>query len=248
MILNPRQVMNMRLGLTLNPCNVGGKSNTTNQTSNWNSSDTYTATETNNTTTNLSYQTTDNNTNTLTQDRRLVNDGGIGVSADNSTVLTSNSNNTSTVNNNAFAFDSGNTVNSHNTITTVNHSMSTDYGAIAASGQLGVQSVASNQSLSLAAIDASKFLVGTTKDMHNANLSFAQHVSDGGAELAWKLSSAANAESRNAIREVAATAGNMMNSLSSVVAKPLDANNPQQVIIIVGLCVVGLVFFSKMRA
>jgi hypothetical protein len=85
MILRPEQVKLLAMGLPGTPANIGSKSS--NSTASTNTSNTYST----NTTTNSTYNTTD----TTTQDRRLVTDHGIGISADASTITTSNSNNQS---------------------------------------------------------------------------------------------------------------------------------------------------------
>lgn len=180
----------------------------------------------NNTSTNTSSNSTVNDTNTLTQDRRLVVDnGGYGVSADNSTISTSNSNNSS-----SLSMDTG-----HNTTIT-----NTDYGSVAAA-------IASNTSLAGKTIDASKYLTDAGAQMLKANISFGQHVTDGGFELATKLTEDANAEARNAIREVTAASSNALNQVVAIASKPLNAQDPQHVLVIVGLVVVGAVLFSKMK-
>lgn len=226
-IRNPREVMLVRLGAGV--YNFGGDSDQQNSTTSRNSSDSYTTNTSTNTTTDTSYNTTDNNTNTVTQDRRTVTDHGISVSADASNVTTTNSGNSTDI-----STDSHNvsTVSSHTSLTNYT---TTDFGAVTAAMGLGATAIKSNQELSMATVDASRYLVGTTADLYQAQLDFATHLSEG-----------ANAEARNAIREVSAAAGNALNQVVGVVSKPLDANDPQRLVIIVGLCVVGLVFFSKM--
>jgi hypothetical protein len=187
--------------------------NDSNSTTSNNTSNTYASSDSHDLAINTSSNSTSNSTNTLTQDRRLVVDnGGYGVSADNSSIFTANSNNSTTIN------------------------TSTDYGAIAAAGQLGVTSIAANTALAAKTVDASRYLIGSTADIFSAGLAYAEHLTEG-----------TNAEARNAIREVVAASGNAINQVATVAAKPLDANDPQRLVIIVGLAVVGLVFFSKIK-
>jgi hypothetical protein len=195
--------------------------NTDGRTQSWNDS--------HNETSNLTL----NDTNTLTQDRRLVNDGGVGVSADSSTVAMTNSGNSSTSTTTSNAF------------TTIN--TTTDFGSVAIGGDVAKAAIKSNQELSLATVDASKYLVNSGASMYRTSLDYAQHLADNQADLALKVTQDANAEARNAIREVVANSNNALTQLMALASKPLDANDPQRVVIIVGLCVVGIVFFSKMK-
>ncbi|MFL6675881.1 MAG: hypothetical protein ACJ8LG_21640 [Massilia sp.] len=186
-----------------------GDKSTSSTTSN-NDSRNQSWTDSHNTTSNLSLNTTD----TLTQDRRLVVDnGGYGVSADNSTITTANSNNSSSVSTN---------IDSHNITYT-------DYGSVAAA-------IAANKDISGKAIDVSKAVVDNGRQMMQANLDYLQHVGE-----------ASLAQSRDAIREVASASSNALNQVVGIAAKPLNANDPQRLVIIVALGVLGVVFFSKMK-
>lgn len=198
-------------------CRLGGDSEQSNATTSSNSSDTNTSNVSTNTTTNTSYNTTDNNTNTVTQDRRLVNDHGIGVSADASTVLT---------------MDSGNSTN-----TTTTNNITSDMGAVSAGMSLGMGALQSNRELAMHTVDASKWLSDSGRDMLSANIAYAEHLGDSSQALA-----------RSAISEVVAASGNALNQVTAIAAKPLNANDPQRLVIIVALGVVGMVFFSKMKA
>jgi hypothetical protein len=191
------------------------ESQSTNTTSSSNSSDTFSSTDSHNVATNTSNNSTSNNTNTLTQDRRLVTDHGVGVTADNSSVFTT---------------DSGNSWLSTITSDTKNYTTTntvTDFGAVQAV-------VASNTSLAGRSFDVSSALARTGAEMMSANLDFLQHINDTSQSAA-----------RSAISEVVTATGNALNQVVGIASKPLNANDPQRLVIIVGLCVVGLVFFSK---
>lgn len=173
-----------------------------------------------NTTTNSSSNSTVNDTNTVTQDRREVVDHGIGVSADNSSVFTQNSGNSST-----------SSTDTTNYVTNVS-----DQGAIKAGLEVSLAGIASNQALALKTVDAGKMFAGTGMDMLKANIAFAQHVSDTAA-----------AETRDSIAQVVASSRDALNQVTTIAAKPLNAQDPQHVLVIVGLVVVGAVLFSKMK-
>lgn len=173
-----------------------------------------------NTSNNISSNSTANSTDTLTQDRRTVVDHGIGVSADNSSVFTTNSGNSVATTNDTT-----------NYVTTVS-----DQGAIAAGRDLGLAGIASNQALALKTVDVGKAFVGQGLDLLNANIAFAQHVSDTAA-----------AETRDSIAQVVASSRDAINQVTAIAAKPLNAQDPQHILVIVGLVVVGAVLFSKMK-
>lgn len=196
----------------------GGNETSSNTTSSYSSADTTTSTDSHNVAVNTSSNYSSNATSTLTQDRRLVTDGGAtGVTADNSTVTTTMANS-----NNSYSNDSG-----HNTTVT-------DFGSVAGGLQLGATAIAANQALALQTIDASKYMTNSGFDMLKLNMDFAQHVSD-----------SATAEARNAIREVSAASNNALNQVVGIASKPLNAQDPQHVLVIVGMCVIGAVLFSK---
>ncbi|HEX8611939.1 MAG TPA: hypothetical protein VF800_11690 [Telluria sp.] len=202
-------------------------------TSSYNSSDVYSTVDShnvaNNTSSNWSSNSTSNNTNTLTQDRRLVNDHGIGVSADNSTVWTADSNNNYTSTN---VRDSNNVFTDSRQITNIS---TTDFGAVEAGNRVALAGIQSNQALAMKTVDAGMFLQKSASDMHQMNLTYSTHMAD-----------SAVAEARNAIREVTAATGNAMNQVVGLAAKPLTANDSQHVLVIVGLVVVGVVLFKSM--
>jgi hypothetical protein len=197
---------------------LGGDSEQSNQTTSQNSSDTNVTNTSTNTTSNTSYNTTDNNTSTLTQDRRLVNERGLGISADDSTLFTMNS---------------GNSTTTTNDITTTNNLL-TDFGAISGGIQLGLGSLQTNRDLAMRTVDASKWMFDSGEHLMEANIGFLQHVGDNNA-----------ASARNAISEVVAASGNALAQVASIAAKPLNANDPQRLVIIVALAVVAIVVFRK---
>jgi hypothetical protein len=200
---------------------IGGSSEQSNATTSQNSSDTLTTNTSTNTTSNTSFNTTDNNTNTVTQDRRLVTDHGLAVSADASTVFTTNSGNSNSTTNDIV----------NNTTTT------SDFGAISGGIQLGLGALQSNRELAMKTVDASKWLMDSGTELVKSNFDFLQHVTD-----------SSQAEARNAIREVTAATGNALNQVVGIASKPLNANDPQRLVIIVALGVIGIVMFSKMKA
>lgn len=128
-------------------------------------------------------------------------------------------------------FQSGNTTENY-----VSNTSSTDYGSVAAAFGLGNLSIQSNNSIAGKAIDVSTALAHIGAEMQDKNISFLQHIGDSNAAAA-----------RSAISEVVTATGNALNQVASIAAKPLNANDPQRLVIIVGLAVVGLVFFSKMK-
>lgn len=235
--------------------NIFGKESntTTSSTSNYNDSRTFsenTSTNTSNNTSNsVSTNTNTDINNTSTQDRRLVNDRGIGVSADNSTVWTADSNNTTTSNwtqdaslrlTDDHTFNQAN--DSHNIFNTVS-----DFGAV--SGGLGIaatalgansgvfntaagvltRSISSQENSFLHQLDAGNFLASQGIDMLKANISFAEHLSDSNQAL-----------QANAISQIRDASTNAVSQVAAIAAKPLNAQDPQHIIVIVGLVVVGV--------
>ncbi len=190
----------------------GGNETSSNATTSNNTSNTNT--------TNTSYSTssnsTVNDTSTVSQDRRIATDHGIGISSDGGAVTTTNSGNSTT---------NSSSVDNHATYNTM-----TDYGSVSAA-------IASNQALALKTIDASRYLTDAGLTLGQSNLDFLQHVSDNNAATA-----------RAAVGEVVAASTNALNQVVGIAAKPLNAQDPQHILVIVGLAVVGLVFFSKMKA
>ncbi|WP_343724272.1 hypothetical protein [Herbaspirillum huttiense] len=177
MILRPEQIKLLRLGRPVIPANGDGgdSSSQSNTTSN-------------------------NITNTLTQDRRLVVDnGGIGISTDNSNVTLS----------------------------------MTDHGAINQAVGLGIQAIQSMQANSSDALDASVRLNKTGYDMLKLNTDLAAHLSGDNSAIV----NSAMAQSQAAMQTVA-----------SVVSKPLDMNDPKHILVAAGICAVAVVAvasFSK---
>lgn len=156
------------------------------------------------------------------------------------TSVNSTSNNTSTLTQDRrLVVDSGSmgisadnstiaTSNSNNSTTNNNtYNTTTDYGAVNAS-------IAANTAIAGKAIDVSQAVVSTGRDMMQANIDFLQHVSDG-----------TQAEARAAISEVAAATGNAINQVVGIAAKPLNAQDPQHILVIVGLVVLGAVIFTR---
>ncbi len=193
----------------------GDDTTSSNATTSNNTSNTKTTNISTNTSTNTSSNSTVNDTSTVSQDRRIATDHGIGISADASTVLTTNSGN-STTNSNSW--------DNHATYNTL-----TDYGSVSAA-------IASNQTLALKTIDASKYLTDAGGDLFKANLDFAQHITDN-----------SQAQARSAISEVVAASTNALNQVVGIASKPLNAQDPQHILVIVGLVVVGAVLFSKIK-
>jgi hypothetical protein len=188
--------------------------------------------DTNNYSSNTSSNSTANNTSTLTQDRRTVTDHGVSASADNSTVSTMNSGNSSST--------------TSDTTNYTTNTSTTDQGALAAGMQLGLSGVslgrevglagiASNQVLSLKTVDVGKQFLSVGGDLLAANIAFAQHVSDTAAS-----------NTRDEIAQIVSSSRDAMNQVSSIAAKPLNAQDPQHILVIVGLVVVAAVVFSKM--
>jgi len=177
MILRPEQIKLLRLGRPVIPANgAGGDSSS----------------ESNTSSTNI--------TNTLTQDRRLVVDnGGIGLSTDNSNV----------------------------TLTM------TDHGAIGQAVDLGIEAIQAMKANSSDALDASVKLNKTGYDMLRLNTDLAAHLTDANSELISQTME----QNRAALQTVA-----------SVVSKPLDMNDPKHILVATGICAVAVVAvasFSK---
>lgn len=217
-------------------CNLGGRSEQSNATTSANQSNT--------TTTNTSYNTsnnvTSNLTNTLTQDRRLVTDHGIGLSTDNSTVGIANSGNstTSSVDSHANSWMSSLTdnsnrstnwsdssvrsnINSNNTYNNIS-TTTTDFGAVSSA-------IGANSDVALHTVAAGEMLGQAGADMLNANLQFLQHVSDSNTQAA-----------AGALQQVANSSAGALNEVAALAAKPMNANDPQHILVIVGLVVFGI--------
>lgn len=128
-------------------------------------------------------------------------------------------------------FQSGNTTENY-----ISNTTSTDHGAVMGGLGLANAGIASNNSIAGKAIDVSTALAKIGASMQDANIAFLQHVGDQNA-----------ASARSAISEVVTATGNALNQIGTIASKPLNANDPQRLVIIVGLAVVGLVFFSKMK-
>ncbi|MYM39658.1 hypothetical protein [Duganella qianjiadongensis] len=175
-----------------------------------------------NTSTNTSSNSTVNDTNTLTQDRRTVIDHGLGVSADNSSVFTSNSGNSSSTD---ISSDS------HNVFNTVS-----DFGGISAGRDIAIAGINSNQALASKTVDVSRVFVDQGLDLLNANIAFAEHISDTAA-----------AQTRQSIDQIVASSRDAIGQVTAIAAKPLNAQDPQHILVIVGLVVVGAVLFSKIK-
>jgi hypothetical protein len=181
-------------------------------TSSTNTSNTTNSVDSHNVANNTTVNSTSNSTDTLTQDRRMVVDnGGYGVSADNSTIITSNSNNSSVRSSDNHA--------TYNTMT--------DFGVLG-----GV--VAANKDLAMHTIDVSKVLTQGGQDMVKANFDFLEHIFDSSQGQTSAAIGAVQNASKQAMEQVAAIA-----------AKPLNANDPQRLVILVGLAVVGIAIFTR---
>lgn len=231
------------------------KTYTTSSTSNYNDSRVQTENNSNsvsnNTTTNTSSNSSVDWNNTLTQDRRLVNDHGLGISADNSTISTSNSNNTTnwTVDaSNKSMNDNSVSSNFWQQITNDNHSTTvTDLGSVAGGLSLSQAAlgssegifntaanvlktmIGSNENVSLHQLDAGNYLAKQGYDMLRANIDYSQHLSDSNAVL-----------QSNAIAQIKSASENAISQVTAIAAKPLNAQDPQHIIVIVGLVVVGV--------
>lgn len=202
----------------------GDSSSSTNATTSNNTSNTSSSTDSHNTavntSTNISSNSTANSTSTVTQDRRIVTDHGISTNADNSTVFTSNSGNTTST-------DISN--DNHSIFNTVS-----DLGAISAGRDIAIAGINSNQALALKTVDVGKQFLTSGSDLLAANISFAEHISDTAA-----------AQTRDSIAQIVSSSRNALDTVTALAAKPMTANDPQHILVIVGLVVVGIVMFSK---
>lgn len=190
---------------------MGGKAKS--ETNSTNTTDYSTTSSSNSSSVNTSSNSTTNNTNTNTQDQRMVNDHGIGISAAaNAQVFTSDSNNSTT-----------NQSDSHNS--SIYNTVS-DSGAIAAGAGIAANAISAFTTVSEHQIAAGNLLSKTGLDTLQANITYAQHLSDNNQELA-----------KAAISQVAAIA-----------AKPLNAQDPQHILVIVGLVVFGVFALKGFRA
>lgn len=209
---------------------------------NSNSNSTTSSNTSNTTTTNTSYNTSsntsDNRTNTLTQDRRLVNDGGYGVSADNSTVTTFDSGNSWSTSSDSQYSNSVDNHSWYNDQSSYNYTniMQSDFGAISAAKGIADSAIGSNSKLTELMLAATSALANTGQRMFDSNLAYAKHVADQNKTT-----------SEAAISEVKSASANALSQVAAIASKPLDAQNPQHILVIVGLVVFGIYFFKGVR-
>lgn len=206
--------------------------NTTNSTTTLNDSRTFNETNT----LSNSWNSTANSTNTNTQDQRMINDRGVGVSADNGTVFALNTSSNETVNssrndtsdNHSFWSDS-----STYSSTSINTG---DFGAISAGRDVALGSLNSQQKTMDLLLAATRDLGKSGMSMIQANLDYATHLSDSNQANSDRVLSQVKNTSENALAQVAAIA-----------AKPLNAQNPQHILVIVGLVVCGVFAFKSFK-
>lgn len=209
---------------------LGGSSSAENSNSQSSSSNTTTTNNTSSSTSDWSYSNTLNSTNsttdTLTQDRRLVNDGGVAVSSDGGNVATTNSNNSTNNITDTYSYMVDNSYTM----------MMSDHGAINAARDVQSAAVGSNAKLSEMSLTAGRELANQGMNMLNANIAYARDISRQNVQ-----------QQENVMATVKGAFDSALQQVSAIAEKPLNAQNPQHILVIVGLVVFGVFAFKSMR-